>query len=520
MPKNQLTSQEALAILKNEENFSKFNNLKREKREAMVEKTMTLMKDWGYFNKENTPEQITQKLKDEGLLFNPVVRLGIAMAAMPEAYPKSPQIDLGIDKKTAAKIEQSINKQVFTDTLTPTSKSNEQKVTGMENGRDMVERNKLAQKAVMKMAFLAQLGNTTLKEKNTGNTGSTVPLYETDKNISDLFAAGGRTGFILPHSTSEVERIITIDSIYGMNEGSLAGNKKRLSATHNVLLPEVGTDTTKSWKEVKTRATLVNQYGMDLAVGGLGNKGVNEKPLLNDGSCGHLYSHIRLGDDKRHGMLLVGFESGSPDCKEGNQLGHKHTWLAKESKATCFGSQKVCRIGDKLGGRTVDLSGINAKDLHEALKQFDKVIDKVQKSPDSDFSKAFIDKLTGKAMGPNELSNFLRQDLNLDVEKSNKLVTGGKNVPLQNLENQKPVKSTTNEKRKEPENVDKFMKETLKGSKALPAIPDKKDATKGAKSLPKIPDKKIPDKKNNTKEVPKAPKPLPTIPTAGKGKGG
>ena len=53
----------------------------------------------------------------------------------------------------------------------------------------------------------------------------------------------------------------------------------------------------------------INQRGMNCAIGGLGQKGIGEKRLSNDGSCGHFYSMFKKAEAGYHGAMLMGLES-------------------------------------------------------------------------------------------------------------------------------------------------------------------------------------------------------------------
>ena len=72
---------------------------------------------------------------------------------------------------------------------------------------------------------------------------------------------------------------------------------KRGGATHGMALKRK--DHTKAAEE-KKGFTPFNQFGMNVAVGGLGNNGIPKgktaRKLKNDGSCGHLFMHFEKGN--------------------------------------------------------------------------------------------------------------------------------------------------------------------------------------------------------------------------------
>ena len=70
------------------------------------------------------------------------------------------------------------------------------------------------------------------------------------------------------------------------------------------------------------------------------------------------------GDAEHHTGLLLGFESDAYHTT--NQLGHTHG-LGNPEFASSFGGQRVDEIGDKYGGRELDLCGLDPTLLSKIL---------------------------------------------------------------------------------------------------------------------------------------------------------
>ena len=250
----------------------------------------------------------------------------------------------------------------------------------------MVEKTIENQLVMAKMMLLAQLGKYDVIDKNGLSHELDVPVYET-------IVHGNRTNFVLPAGENSFR---VIDSFMGQNGGANAGIEKRTAATHSVKLRKINENGALRLdnKELRTYnpfRIFGNQYGMNIAVGGLGEKGPDRRIITGNGESGHMYMRAESGDKKHCGSLLIGIESSAPG--KSNYIGHSHSIRAKKAKQSAFLADKNI-VGKKVGGRQVDLSGISAEALTNILDKFSEKYRELQRNPEKH------DKLT-------ELNNML-----------------------------------------------------------------------------------------------------------------
>jgi|GEM_PF-5807074 len=89
-------------------------------------------------------------------------------------------------------------------------------------------------------------------------------------------------------------------------------------------------------------------YGLNLAVGGLGQKDWNGNTIVNDGCHGHLYIGFLPPKVNQPGVLQVGLETAAPG--QSNGLGYQHNWQSSDknkSILSAVGGLKSMKIGDK-----------------------------------------------------------------------------------------------------------------------------------------------------------------------------
>ena len=184
-----------------------------------------------------------------------------------------------------------------------------------------------------------------------------------------------------------------------------AGFFTRWSATHALHRKRrEGADA----EEAKVKVNPINQYGMNVAIGGLGNNGIPDsqghaRKLKNDGSCGHLYMHLEKGDKEKHSGMLFGFESDS--FMTMNQLGHTHDIIATGEFASSFGGQRCDEIGDKYGGRIADLSEVNIDAYTEVMSLCDEAMNALLSGQYQDQGELneIAESVTGKLMEKDDL---------------------------------------------------------------------------------------------------------------------
>jgi len=148
-------------------------------------------------------------------------------------------------------------------------------------------------------------------------------------------------------------------------KGNACGIFKRGASTHDFQRRKVNQrDGGGEFREIKRLANFLGQEGLNVAVGGLYEKGINKRRLLNDGSCGHIYFMKKEATLEENGGFLIGFESDA--YQKTNQLGHKHGFGNGEF-ASSFGGQRVDEIGDKYGGRVCDLKEFTPESITSGL---------------------------------------------------------------------------------------------------------------------------------------------------------
>ncbi|MCR4705889.1 MAG: hypothetical protein K5641_07485 [Lachnospiraceae bacterium] len=318
------------------------------------------------------------KLKDTTLLQNPVFRIGISILS------RNPSgLRLQHTTRDAAfyqEIEDLCNQHIMQATLMAvpavSAQSDSKTATATQEERD---RNIGNQIYMAKVLFCCHLGNL---QKVSGQQSVNWPF-----SVSTAFAHCSRVSISLPDATEngvytsqKEEELIsslmterdqngTIPNFFATKKHA-NGLNTRGAATHTLDKKRKNTPVSKQ-VEKKSRGTFTGQYGMDIAIGGIGNPvpGTTGKYFKNNGCCGHVYTHIQKGNSSTYAGMLVGIESDAPHMR--NLTGHKHTMAASPEFASSFGGMRVDEIGEKYGGRTVDLSGVSATDFKAKMSQLE-----------------------------------------------------------------------------------------------------------------------------------------------------
>ncbi len=300
-----------------------------------------------------TPEELVNALYKEGgvsQLMNPLFRIGISVLMRGQSGSKA--IYKASDTGFWSKVEDLCNQRIMAATIYSAPEAQ-----GSISKED-VARNRQSQIFMAKTLLAAHLGK--LQKIDTFKTGYFSKQKHSEDwkgGVASAFAHCSRVAFTLPGDSA------TLDSMTGPEQGLQAGFFKRTAATHKLSKKKRKPDS-GSMVEKKSWGTFYGQRGMNVAIGGLGNEGIpgrdgQERILKNDGSCGHLYMHVEEGGSSDYTGLLIGFESDSPGTV--NMTGHTHDWRAKPEFASSFGGQRCDEIGDKYGGRVVDLSSMDPK---------------------------------------------------------------------------------------------------------------------------------------------------------------
>lgn len=395
-------------------NFSDFEKLDDVMRDALAKDFMKEKMPALIYNGSQllTPEQVVSKINSElgheGLA-HPLMRLGISLG-MKGGFtdPLTPEY--------CRKLDEAFNTQIMRNTLT--SLPTPQEVISLDVPNESMLRDLESRKYICKSLLLAHLGTFTEKVKSTKKVAGYEKKWE--GNVADAFAHCSRVLYTLPSElTASPEAATRFREAYvGKDKGRsdpAIGFRERKAATHRA----VASKKDKAAREQKFKVGwYFDQDGINVAVGGLGKKGIGGRQLQNDGSCGHLYRYYTEGNAERGGVMMLGFESDA--YKKKNQLGHTHG-LGNGEKASSFGGQRVDEIGDKYGGRVVDVSHVDAEAMADVMDKITELFNFGEYSMANMFSHIIlradhdyrqkldriVELLTGKIMDDTKLQELL-----------------------------------------------------------------------------------------------------------------
>ena len=311
-------------------------------------------------------------------------------------------------RKYAAALDSYMNGILMKRTMQPVTPEGRERLVadlgGSERADAAIEKNAAKQLVMAKMMLLAQIGKYEVIGKNGLSKELDVPVYET-------LVHGNRTNFVLP-AGEDSSRVI--DAFMGQNGGAGAGIEERTAATHSVKRRKFGKggELKSDSKEQRTYSPLKvfgHQYGMDIAVGGLGENGPGGENdhILGDGESGHMYMRAEAGDSKYCGSLLIGIEGSAPG--KDSYLGNSHGIRAKSAKQSAFLADKSI-VGKKIGGRQVDLSGITSEELTKLLNEFSDKYSALQQNASTNEGRDKLakvnDMLMGKPMDINKIKDM------------------------------------------------------------------------------------------------------------------
>ena len=324
----------------------------------------------------------------------------------------------------ATALDSHMNKILMKKTMMPPSevgKANLKTELGDRSGDEAIEKNMAKQLVLAKTMLLMQIGKYDLIDKNDLSGELDAPIYET-------LVHGSRTNFVLP---SGDDSKTVIDAFTGANGGADADIEKRTAASHAVKLRSVNShgvigSETKETKTFNPFKVFSNQYGMNIAVGGIGSKGPDGRVVLGKGEAGHVYIRSEKGDAKHCASLLIGVEGSAPG--KSNYLGNSHDFRAKSAKQSAFLADKTI-VGKKVGGRQVDLSGLSSRELSDLLNEFSEKYVALQRGASiaevAEKLSKVNDMLMGKYMDVKTLAQFFA-DLDMTNEKLPEILSNGR----------------------------------------------------------------------------------------------
>ncbi|MCL2036788.1 MAG: hypothetical protein FWG83_05315 [Oscillospiraceae bacterium] len=388
--------------------FAQFENLPVPLRNELATRYMNEVFQPQYGNHSLEQMKSLCVLKGTEFMLNPLLRLGISLGMRSGHGTKSPEFFKQLDNELC--------RQVMVETLVKRPAEDEINSSSREDRpilEDRIKRNCGSQIFIAKNLLLAHMGN--MQKVNAD--GTSQPW---DVPVATAFAHCSRVHYIFPpmtantqkqkdahvnmwnvfHQTSEIEGLEE-DKWFGA--GNNGGMFKRGGSTHDLQRRRV--NGSKPAKEIKkTLSNLSGQRGMNVAIGGLGNRGVQGRKILNNGTCGHIYSMKKDAEVGICGGYLVGFESD--EHKKTNQLGHTHDMLATGEKSSSFGGQRSDEIGKKYGGREVDLSQIPPEELSENMLVLEHAIRYAMKHNHHEDLRKIMDMLTGNLMNEERWEEF------------------------------------------------------------------------------------------------------------------
>ena len=364
--------------------------------------------------------QLREKFKNDLSLNNEELKSYLKERAMDVSL----RAGISVEKNSADEVNRAnarvfdtfMNSYVMQSTLMPPTEEEKQALRisiGAEEADQALAKDLKRQRVLAKTYFLAQLGKYDILDDNGLGKSLDLPLSET-------LVHGSRTNFILPSGTDTKQ---VIDAYMGTHDKEDPVIEERTAATHHVKRRAVSENglimsETKESRTYNPLKIFGHQYGMDLSVGGIGKKGPNGKVISGNGESGHAYMRIEEGDEKHCASLLFGIEGSAPG--KDSALGHSHGASGVSANQSAFFTDKQI-IGAKNGGRQVDLSGLDSKDLADLLKDFDKKYTELQKNANTPKGRETLAKLNEALMGK-------RMGINKLTEMCEKLGIGGERV--------------------------------------------------------------------------------------------
>lgn len=402
LPHSTQTRQETLEQILKFKDYSNFENLDLPMRNLIAAQALKeFRQEYGITEESDVDvvcRQIMEKHKGVSGLLNPAVRLGLSLAQKEPEEAVSDRL-----KAKYRELDERLSTEVMVQTLIhkPDENSlkdavrekmlNENQTHGhietqvAEQTRQMVEANKAQQIQIAKRLLLMQMSHFRIYDKEIVEEGKKAAHWwqrdekpvtkETerawDKPVAVALSHCSRVALTLPEGDGLMENYMW-NSITTTRGGNPAQDNRRGSSTHNILRRRVSKAAHKTSKEEKVPFNLIGQYGMNCAIGGLGNAGISGKAILNDGSCGHFYSMHRMGDQNHYGTMLFGLESDANGVT--NQMGHTHDWHATAEKASSLGGQRTDEIGNKYSGRQCDLTDCSSEQIWHAMMNLERAM--------------------------------------------------------------------------------------------------------------------------------------------------
>lgn len=402
---------------------SKFNHLPHFLREYYGRKAFKEFFGTDQFDPDNPlpplDDDMKQKLEDAGMTNRPEFRYMLTQLIERGALDSEGKLIAG----QLLEYDQYLNQRMLSRTLDPVDEQREQNILNKfpgKEGEKMLRVNQEKQLLMAKTLFMTQLGRIDIKSEVADDDKVTDP-YE--GNIVELFSHSGRVMFTLPHGESSKQDKMfdawqkrTLEN-EGMWEGRFASHDiKRRHVNDYGEVTQPSKEIKLKWKEQlkkgqlnKKITTYFGNYGMNIPLGGLGQKFNGNDCVDGKGSFGHMYVREKKGDKNICGSILVGIENAAPKME--SCVGQLHNYKAIGHDMSPFYSGKAAP-GAQYDGREVDLSHLKPEELTKALQDFEVGYAQLQREaktdpPSKQKLKEINEKLCGKYMNAMELSNLM-----------------------------------------------------------------------------------------------------------------
>lgn len=410
VPRSQLTREQTMKKILEENDYSNFENLDSVMRNVVASSALAKFIKEYEVTKRSDPEKLCKRIiekEDKGMgvsgLLNPGLRLGLSLAQKTEGIGEEM-------KDLFRRLDEAMSTAVMVSTMTaiPIRRNleryyEEKKVDNPDTKvEEAIKANKAQQIQIAKRLLLMQLSNF----KKIDNNGKEERW---DKSMAVALSHCSRVVVTLPEQDTKDSKSLYQErmwrAIMTTRGENLAQDNRRGGSTHSVERRKVN-DHSGITKEKKVLVNMVGQRGMNCAIGGLGYEGVGKKILCNDGSCGHFYSMYKEADADHYGTLLMGLESDAHGVM--NQMGHTHDIHATPEKASSLGGQRVDEVGKKYGGRQCDLTHISAKEIAEKMEQLEQYMERMQSEGLAVYEEyqSVMSMLAGKTMTEKQRTTF------------------------------------------------------------------------------------------------------------------
>ena len=182
------------------------------------------------------------------------------------------------DISTKQECERFLNRHVMEKTLGPVNREAKAEMEAAPDGANQLNLNLEKRVIMAKLLLMCQIGRFDEKRED----GKTKPYEDT---LAEAFSHGGRTKFALPYGGNQKAVLKSVME----DPAHPAGLKSRASATHYVSAQKVDANgnTVSEMREERPKANLFKimskQYGMNVAVGGMGEMGPHKERIMADG---------------------------------------------------------------------------------------------------------------------------------------------------------------------------------------------------------------------------------------------